>query len=512
MPIRISSNYLSTILVNDLNQSLGTMLNLQQQAGSMQRILDYADDPRGVGAMQRYDALISSNNQYLRNLSRSSVIIENTDTALQDLSDILASAREMVLRESSALATSETRTTAVTEVESLTNRLLDVLNSTVEGSYIFGGNRTDTVPFVRNGDTVIYQGNDEIMTAAVGPDATQDLNIPGSVFMGALSSTLSGNQILTPQLDLTTDLDDINTGAGWEPGSIQIRDGANNTWTVNLSGASTVDDVITAINTATGGAVTASIAADGQGFQLDGLGPLDVSEVGDGSAATDLGIHGYSAGSSLEGRDIRSGVDAATLLADIPALAGDLPLSSLEVEVNGVVTTVDLSAALTLGDLETTFEAAMPGFDFRIDSGGVSVISGSTEAFHIRNSGVPDTATLLGLEGTGSPVRLFGVLEDLRTALLTDDPDAVRSSLVEVEQLERMIQAQLITTGGRQQDVGWTESLLMQRDTQLRSKLSMERDADVAEVSAALAQAEVSYQSSLAVTSKLFQSNLMMYL
>ena len=52
----------------------------------------------------------------------------------------------------------------------------------------------------------------------------------------------------------------------------------------------------------------------------------------------------------------------------------------------------------------------------------------------------------------------------------------------------------------------------MQRDTELRSKLSLERDADVAEVSAALAQAEMSYQSSLLVTSKLFQSNLMMYL
>lgn len=512
MTMRISSNYLSNILVNDLNQSLANMLNLQQQAASMTRILDYADDPRGVGAIQRYESLIANNAQYLRNLTRSSVLIESTDTALQDLSGILSEAREMVLRESSAMATPDTHATARTQVESLRNRLLDVLNSTVEGAYLFSGNRTDTVPFVDNSGTVIYQGNDEIMTAMVGPEASQDLNIPGSVFMGTVSSTLSGDQILTPLLETTTALSDINSGSGWHPGSIQITDGGGTSWTVDLTTATTVDDVLTAINTTTGGAVTATIAANGEGLQLVGAGNLEINEVGGGTTASDLGIRGVSAGGTFQGRDIRPAVADTTPLADIPALAGSLPLAQMEVEVNGVVTTVDFSAAVTMGDLKSTFEAALPGFEFRIDRGGVSVIGGSTDHFEIRNSGTPDTATLLGLEGVGSPVRMFGVLEDLDAALLANDTEAIHDALVEIEQLESLVQSQIIKTGGRQQDVEWTESLLLQRDTQLRAKLSLERDADVAQVSADLAQAETSYQSSLLVTSKLFQSNLMMYL
>ncbi len=107
---------------------------------------------------------------------------------------------------------------------------------------------------------------------------------------------------------------------------------------------------------------------------------------------------------------------------------------------------------------------------------------------------------------------MFGLLEDLKTALQANDPDAIRGTLVEVEALEQMIQSQIIRVGGRQQSLEWAESLLMQRDTQLQAKLSVERDADVAQVSADLARAEMSYQSSLMVTSKLFQSNLMMYL
>ena len=104
------------------------------------------------------------------------------------------------------------------------------------------------------------------------------------------------------------------------------------------------------------------------------------------------------------------------------------------------------------------------------------------------------------------------LVEDLRAALAADDPQAVRGSLIELESLEQMIHSQLIKVGGRQQDLEWNEALLMQRDTQLRGKLSLERDADVAQVSADLARAEMSYQSSLLVTSKLFQANLMMYL
>ena len=512
MPIRISDNYLSRVLVSDLNRSLGNMLELQRQAGSMRRVNDFADDPRAVGAIQRYNSLIAANGQYLRNLTRSGVIIENTDTALQDMSALLAEVRELALRESSAGATTTTRQMAVVQVDSFTDRLLSLLNSSTEGNFIFGGTRTDAPPFVRNGSTVIYQGNDDLMIARTGPNTTQVLNIPGNEFMGTMSATLLGSADLAPQLAATTQLSNLNLGAGWDPGSITIRDGNNNGWSVDLSAAMTVGDVFTAINTATGGAVTASLNPDGTGIQLSGVGPIVVDEVGESQTASTLGISGSSEANIFIGRDVRAAVDPTVNLTDIAGLNGFLPLGSIELEEDGVVTTIDFSGATTLGDLQTTFDAAMPGYQLRLDASGLSIVSGSTTTFTVRNVGVPDTASLLGLEGTGTPVRMFGILEDLRASLVADDPTAVRGSLVELEALEQMIHSQLIKVGGRQQDLDWNEMLLMQRDTQLRSKLSLERDADVAKVSADLAAAEMSYQSSLLVTSRLFQSNLMMYL
>ena len=512
MTIRISDSYLSKILVGDLNRSLGRLLVLQRQAGTMRRVNDFAEDPRAVGAIQRYNALIANNSQYLRNLSRSTIIVDSTDTALQDISEVLAEIRELSLRESSAVATPQSRLTAVIQVDNLINRLLDVLNTTVEGNYIFGGTRTNMPPFVRNGDTVIYQGNLEQIVTAIGPGATQVLNIPGSEFMGSMSATLTGAVDLAPRLAATTPLSALNLGAGWEAGSITIRDGNNNSWTVNLSGAVTVDDVIASINGATGGAVTVSLNAAGNGLQLSGQGPLQVTEVGTGQTASTLGISGISEADTFVGRDIRAGVSAATLLSDIAALDGSLPLGAIELEVGGVVTTIDLAGAVTLGDVQSLFEAAMPGYQLRLDRSGISVVSGSTETFYVRNAGAPNTASLLGIEGTGTPVRLFGILEDLRGALQNNDPVAIRGVLGELQALGQLMQSLLIKNGGRQQDLAWVETILMQRDTQLRAKLSLERDADVARVSSDLAAAEMSYQSSLLVTSRLFQANLMMYL
>lgn len=511
MTIRISDSYLSKILVGDLNRSLGKMLKLQRQAGTMQRVNDFAEDPRAVGAIQRYTALIANNAQYLRNLSRSTIIVDSTDTALQDISSVLAEIRELALRESSAVATFESRQTAVIQVDNLVNRLLDVLNTTVEGNYVFGGTRTNTPPFVRSGNTVIYQGNEGQIRTAVGPGATQVLNIPGSEFMGTMSATLTGTVDLAPRLAATTPLADLNLGAGWDPGYLTIRDGNNNNWTVNLSAAVTLADVMDAITTATGGAVTAGLNPSGTGLQLSGQGPLQIGEVG-GQTASTLGISGVSEADVFNGRDIRAAVSAATALADIAALDGSLPLGTIEVEVDGVVTVVDFSGAASLGDLQAIFAAAMPGYQLRLDSSGISVVSGSTATFLIRNTGSPDTATLLGIEGTGTPARLFGILEDLRSALQNDDPAAVRGVMVELEALGQLMQSLLIKNGGRQQDLEWVETILMQRDTQLRAKLSLERDADVAQVSADLRAAEMSYQSSLLVTSRLFQANLMMYL
>lgn len=512
MSLRVTDSYLSSILIGDLNRSLGRMLEQQEMAGSMRRINDFADDPRAVSTIQRYNALIASNTEYLSNITRSRIMVDGTDAALSNISEVLSDVRVIALRESSAIATQQTQETSVIEVDNLVNRLLDVLNTNIEGNYLFSGRQLKTEPFTRSGDTVVYQGDEDDLIARTGPNTSMTLNIPGNVFLGTQSATLGGMVDMAPMVDTTTNLGDLSLGQGWTPGSISLSDGLGNTFQVDLSGAVTVNDLITTVNAATAGQITLGIQADGSGLELSGTGPLVIGELNGGETATSLGLNGTSQGNSFMGRDIRPGASATTSLADIDSVAGHLPLGVIEINWQGTDYSVDFSSAGTLGDLQTIFNGAIPGMNMQILDSSISLVGGSPEAFSVTNADATNTASILGIDGTGSPVRLFGMLEDLKAGLTAGDKDAIRATMTELSNVEDTVYQLIMKNGGRQMDLDWTEGILMQRDERLQANLSLEYDADVAQVASDLSHAEASYQASLLVTSKLYSANLMQYL
>ncbi len=512
MSIRVSDSYLSHILVADLNRSLGTMLKYQRMAGTMRRINSFADDPRSVGAVNRYNSLISDNKQYLRNTQRSRVIVDATDTALQTISDILISTRELALRESSALGTPDSNAQAMTVVDNMVNQLLDVLNGSIEGNYIFSGHQTNRAPFILNGNTVIYQGDDNEILTQTGPHSTTPINIPGSTFMGSQSSVLGGTVDMAPVLELTTLLDDVGLGQGWQPGSIAITDGGGSVYNVDLSSCTDINDLAVTIAADTAGAINLAISADQTALEITGAGPLSISEVDSGTTANSLGINAQSLAGVLIGRDIRPPIAATTDLADISSISGSLPLGAIDIDYNGVVYNVNFAGATTINDLQTIVLATVPGMELQISPSNISLVAGAAEAFTVTNADATNSATLLGLEGVGSPVRLFGVMEDLRLALQAADSAEIHSAMTELEALEETIKAEIIRVGGRQNKMDWIETILMQTDERLRSDLSLEVDADVAQVASDLSRAESVYQAGLLVTSQLFDQNLIMYL
>jgi flagellar hook-associated protein 3 FlgL len=509
MSIRITDSYMASILLGDLNRGLGNLLEQQRMAGSMRRINSFADDPRAIGTIQRYKALLANNEEYLANVSRNRSIVDATDTALQSVSDMLAQVRELVLRESSALSSTQT---AVVEVDNLMDRLMDILNTSVEGNYIFSGRQVFTPPFARSGNSVLYQGDSGDVLSRTGPNSTMAVNLAGNAFIGARSSSLGGRVDLAPRLQATTPLADLNLGQGWQRGAITLSDGDGNLWQVDLSTATTVGDVINAITTGTGGQVTASLNAEGTALTFNGTGPLTVGEVRGGGTAASLGINATSAGGYLTGRDVRPAAGSGTLLADIASLDGKLPLGSIAVTWQGTTYNVDLSAAVTVADIQAAFAATVPGMEVEIRESSLVVIGGGTEVFQLANGDAAESASALGINGQGGPVRLFGMIEDLRAALVAGDKSAIRGASNEISALEDMIQRLMMKTGGRQNSLDWSEAVLRRRDERLRNNLSLEQDIDVAKVAADLNRAETTYQASLLVASRLYQTNLMQYL
>src|SRR5687767_5375888 len=120
---------------------------------------------------------------------------------------------------------------------------------------------------------------------------------------GQITMELGGGELSQSNL-----LSQLNGGAGVRRGQFKITDRGGATAVIDTSAAVTLDDVVKKINTNLGVSVKASVSGDKLVLtDLTGktVGDLKVEDIGDGKAATDLGIVGASAGTTtISGIDI----------------------------------------------------------------------------------------------------------------------------------------------------------------------------------------------------------------
>jgi len=162
----------------------------------------------------------------------------------------------------------------------------------------------------------------------------------GSMSIGEVAGGTTATELGVRSLAAQTKLDDFNDGQGVRIRSgsvdpltglpdpaldldieITTRDGT--VFSVDFAGAETVQDVLDAINAASGGAVTASLASDGNGIELTdntaGAGEFTVARLNGSYAGEDLGILGSTTGATLVGED-RATVAVDSVFAHLIAL------------------------------------------------------------------------------------------------------------------------------------------------------------------------------------------------
>ncbi len=206
---------------------------------------------------------------------------------------------------------------------------------------------------------------------------------------------------LSEYLTLNTSLSVLNNGGGVPSGEIRLTNNLGNDVVVDLSGATTIGDVKSAIE---GAGVGFTVAlAGGHLLVSDGSsgdGEMKIEEVGDGGTAEALGLLGTSSSSSITGEDVYS----ITTVGDIQRVIN----SHAE---NGGKLVASISSdgtGLTLSDTTSgagTFEvAALHGSNTAADLGILQSVSGGTIESRRLVAGL-NTVLLRSLNG-GSGVNL----------------------------------------------------------------------------------------------------------
>jgi flagellar hook-associated protein 3 FlgL len=421
MVMRITNQLQQSNALQNIFRITEDLFAANQRIATGKRINKPSDDPLGMQDTLTLRSSIAQIQQFGRNIDNNRLFLNTADTALDSVSLGLTRARELAEGNIGSTSSAQTRAMAALEIQSILDQAIQEANTQVKGHFIFGGTDILNAPYQANatGLGAVYSGNSDTLEVEVGSTLTIPITRPGSEVFGAdMNAALNNNTLLS----------DLNGGAGVALGSFNITDRAGNAAVVNIGGATTINDVITAINGA-GINVAASLNASQTGLQLTDssgviLQPLTVTEAGS-TTAQNLGILKISDG-DIVGGDLNPVITSATFVTDLDGGNG-LTLGIIDI-VNGALNaTVNLSPATTVGDILTLINIAGVNVTASINSQGnaLQVTSNNlTTTAVVSEVAGGNTASLLGIGGGN----VFTALDSLRESLERNDTNGIAAS------------------------------------------------------------------------------------
>lgn len=176
--MRVSQKLLMESTYQQLNKAGEGLLNLLQQAASGKRVLNPSDDPVSATRILEMKNELSRIEPAKRKGQYVNSWLSLSESALQNMEEVLLRAKEIALSQRSATATRETRAGAAMEVRQLYDQMVALANTRLGDRYIFGGTQTLVAPVERDEDyQASFNGNEQSIEVGVGLGRTVAMNV-----------------------------------------------------------------------------------------------------------------------------------------------------------------------------------------------------------------------------------------------------------------------------------------------------------------------------------------------
>ena len=143
---RITSNILSTNYLRNMQKNLANMKTFQNQLASGKEIQRASENPYKALRSMQLNTEMSYNKQYNENIKDTTNWLDTTDTALSQIGNIFGRVETLLVSAGNGAYGQDERTSIQDEIKEKVNELSQVLNTSFDGSYIFGGTKTDSKP------------------------------------------------------------------------------------------------------------------------------------------------------------------------------------------------------------------------------------------------------------------------------------------------------------------------------------------------------------------------------
>ncbi|MFZ3046438.1 MAG: flagellar hook-associated protein FlgL [Desulfatirhabdiaceae bacterium] len=200
--MRITQTMISSAVQKHVSTNAERLFKTQEMISSGKRIVRPSDDPLGMSQVMNYRKALSSIDQYQRNIGQGTSELEQAESALNQVGEVLMRAKELALAQNTGTASPETRKIAATELIQLRDQLVQLANTKIGDRYLFGGLKTDAPPYDTTDPSIGYQGDDGEFQTIIGEGVTLITNANGKQ---AFSRDADAGKVLS---DLITGLED----------------------------------------------------------------------------------------------------------------------------------------------------------------------------------------------------------------------------------------------------------------------------------------------------------------
>lgn len=144
---RITNKGMVDNALHNIYRNYDRLKTLEEQISSGKRILKPSDDPIGTVFSIKSNARVAEIMQYTENLGHARHFLENSDSALGSVGDLLHRVKELAVRGSNGTLTQSDRDAVAIELNGLLRHMIDLANSDVAGVHLFAGTKTGVRPF-----------------------------------------------------------------------------------------------------------------------------------------------------------------------------------------------------------------------------------------------------------------------------------------------------------------------------------------------------------------------------
>lgn len=193
--MRITESYRNRAVIGNLHTARERLSELQEQLATAKKINRPSDDALGASNSMKIRNILDSNTQYEENIDDIVGHLTATESAMEDLHNVLLELKDISLR--GASDSSVDKSDLAEQVDLILDNMVEIANTKWNGKYIFGGTETIYKPFALNlnvknlgveGDIVDYFGNDGEYQRQINENTLVAANLPGNQLFSAESN------------------------------------------------------------------------------------------------------------------------------------------------------------------------------------------------------------------------------------------------------------------------------------------------------------------------------------